>query len=141
MKIAIANDHTGVELKNTILNHLKTIGYEVYNLGTDSIESVDYPSYGKLVANKIISKEYDLGILICGTGVGITIAANKVKGIRAVVCSEPYSAIMARKHNNAQIVGIGARVVGPELAIMIVCKFIESKYEGGRHQKRVDMIE
>lgn len=140
MKIAIGNDHTAVEMKNYIKQHLEEKGYEVVNYGTDTTSSCDYPVYGKKVADAVASGECDLGVLICGTGVGISLAANKVKGIRAVVCSEPYSAKLARMHNNANIVAFGARVIGPELAAMIVDEFFNASFEGGRHQRRVDLI-
>jgi len=140
MKIGIGNDHTAVELKKTIKEHLLNKNYEVIDYGTDSTESSDYPVFGKKVAEAVISKEVDLGIILCGTGVGISLAANKVKGIRAVVCSEPYSARMAKEHNDANILSLGARVVGSELAKMIVDQWLEAEFSGGRHQKRVDMI-
>ena len=140
MKIAIGNDHTALELKQEIIAHLKERGYEIVNYGTDSPESCDYPVYGEKAARAVAAGEADLGVLICGTGVGISLAANKVHGIRAVVCSEPYSAALARRHNNANIVAFGARVVGAELAKMIVDSFLDAKFEGGRHQRRVDMI-
>ena len=136
MKIAIGNDHSAVELKNIIAEHLKEKGYEVLNLGTDSTESCDYPVYGE----KVVSGEADLGIAICGTGVGISLAANKVKGIRACVCSEPYTAKLSRMHNNSNVLAFGARVVGSELAKMIVDQWLDAEFEGGRHQRRVDMI-
>lgn len=140
MKIAIANDHTAVEMKNHIKSYLEAKGFEVENLGTDSTERCDYPVYGKAVAEGVKGKKYDFGILICGTGVGISLAANKVRGIRAVVCSEPYTAKLARQHNNANIVAFGARVIGTATAEMIVDEFLNAEYEGGRHQRRIDMI-
>ena len=140
MKIAIANDHSAVELKNIIKEHLESKGYEVLNLGTDSTESCDYPVYGEKVGRAVADGEADLGIAICGTGVGISLAANKVKGIRACVCSEPYTARLARQHNDANVLAFGARVIGIELAKMIVDEFLSAKFEGGRHQRRVDMI-
>ena len=140
MKVAIANDHTALDLKKEIIAHLEEKGYEVINYGTDSAESCDYPVYGEKAARAVANGEADLGVLICGTGVGISLAANKVRGIRAVVCSEPYSAQMARRHNDANIVAFGARVVGPELAKMIVDAFFDAQFEGGRHARRVDMI-
>ncbi len=140
MKIAIGNDHVAVELKNHIKNYLEAKGYEVINYGTDSTERTDYPIYGKKVADAVASGECDFGVLICGTGVGISVAANKVKGIRAVVCSEPYSAKLSRQHNNANIVAFGARVVGQATAEMIVDEFFAAEYEGERHQRRIDMI-
>ena len=110
------------------------------NFGTDSEERCDYPVYGKKVAEAIVKGECERGILICGTGIGISLAANKVKGIRAAVCSESYSARLTRQHNDANIIAFGARVVGEATAEMIVEEFINTEYEGGRHQRRVDMI-
>ncbi|MBC8530716.1 ribose 5-phosphate isomerase B [Gehongia tenuis] len=140
MKIAIGNDHTAVEMKQAIQQYLTELGHEVVNYGTDSSERCDYPVYGEKVALAVASGEADLGVLICGTGVGISLAANKVKGIRACVCSEPYSARLSREHNNTNIIAFGARVVGVELAKMIVSEWLNAVYEGGRHQKRIDMI-
>lgn len=140
MKIAIGNDHVAVELKKHITKYLTDKGYDVVNFGTDSEERTDYPIYGKKVADAVASGECEYGILICGTGVGISLAANKVKGIRAVVCSEPYSAKLSRQHNNTNILAFGARVIGTATAEMIVDEFLNAKFEGGRHSKRVDMI-
>lgn len=140
MKIAIGNDHIAVEMKEHIKKYLEDKGYEIVNFGTDSTERTDYPIYAKKVADAILSGECELGILICGTGIGISIAANKVKGIRAAVCSEPYSAALTRQHNNANIVAFGARVVGTATAETIVDAFLGAEYEGGRHGKRIDMI-
>lgn len=140
MKIAIGNDHVAVEMKNHIKKHLEEKGFEVINFGTDSTERCDYPIYGKKVAEAVASGECDFGVLICGTGVGISLAANKVEGIRAVVCSEPYSAKLSRQHNNTNIVAFGARVIGIATAEMIVDEFFAAEFEGGRHQKRVEMI-
>ena len=140
MKIAIGNDHSAVELRQVISAHLKERGVEVEEVGTFSTESSNYPEWGEKVARKVIAKEADLGIAICGTGVGISIACNKVKGIRAVVCSEPYSARLSRQHNNANVLCFGARVVGTELAKMIVDEWLDAEFQGGRHQMRVDMI-
>jgi len=140
MKIAIGNDHVAVEMKKHIISYLKGKGYEIINFGTDSDERVDYPVYGKRVADAVSSGECDLGILICGTGIGISLAANKVKGIRAAVCSEPYSAALTRRHNNANIIAFGARVVGSAVAESIVDAFLEAEFEGERHARRVDMI-
>ncbi len=140
MKIAIGNDHAALDMKNHILEYLKSKGHEVVNFGTDTLDSCDYPVYGEAVAKAVASGECERGILICGTGVGISLAANKVKGIRAVVCSEPYTARFSRLHNNTNILAFGARVVGPGLAEFLVDEFLETEYEGGRHQRRVDMI-
>ena len=140
MKIGIGNDHTALDLKKAVAEHLQNEGYEVVDYGTYTKESCDYPKYGEKVARAIIAGEVDLGVLICGTGVGISLAANKVRGIRAAVCSEPYTAQLVRRHNNAQIIAFGARVVGDEMAKMIVDSFLNAEFEGGRHQRRVDMI-
>lgn len=140
MRIAIGNDHAAVEMKNIILDHLLEKGIDVINLGTDTTDSVDYPLYGERVANAVVSGDADLGIAICGTGVGISIACNKVRGCRAVCCSEPYSAKLSRMHNNSNVLCFGARVVGPELAKMIVDEWLAAEFLGGRHQKRVDLI-
>ena len=140
MRIAIGNDHTAVDLKNTIVDHLTELGYDVINLGTDSRESCDYPVYGEKVGRAVADGQADLGIAICGTGVGISLAANKVKGVRACVCSEPYTAKLSRMHNNSNVLAFGARVVGDELAKMIVKEWLDAEFEGGRHQRRVDML-
>lgn len=140
MRIAIGNDHIAVDMKNHISKYLEDKGYEIVNFGTDSTERTDYPIYGKKVADAVASGECELGILICGTGIGISLAANKVKGIRAAVCSEPYSARLTRQHNNANIIAFGAKVVGEATAEMIVDEFLAAEYEGGRHQTRIDMI-
>lgn len=140
MKIAIGNDHVAVDMKNHITAYLEAKGYELINYGTDSSERADYPIYGKRVADAVASGECDLGILICGTGIGISLAANKVKGIRAAVCSEPYSAALTRRHNNANIIAFGARVVGTAMAETIVDAFLNAEFEGERHARRVDMI-
>ncbi|EHC6021025.1 ribose 5-phosphate isomerase B [Listeria monocytogenes] len=140
MKIAIGNDHVGIELKPVIVAYLQDLGHEVDDFGAFSNERTDYPEYGKKVAESIAAGKSDLGILICGSGVGISIAANKVNGIRAVVCSEPYSAKLSREHNNTNILAFGSRVVGAELAKMIVQNWLDAEFEGGRHAKRVEMI-
>lgn len=140
MKIGIGNDHTAVEMKNEIMEHLLDRGYEVVNYGADSTERFDYPVAGYKVGKAVASGEVDYGVCICGTGIGISLAANKVRGIRAAVVSEPYSARLTKAHNNANIIAFGARVVGIEVAKMIVDEFFDTEYEGGRHQKRIDMI-
>ncbi|MCI8635310.1 MAG: ribose 5-phosphate isomerase B [Eubacterium sp.] len=140
MKIAIANDHAAVELKNKIMEYVKELGHEVINYGTDSLESCNYPEFGEKAARAVAGKEADCGILICGTGVGISIAANKVKGIRAAVCSEPVTARLVKEHNNANIIAFGARIVGEETAREIVKAYLEAVFLGGRHKMRVDMI-
>ena len=140
MKIGIANDHSAVDMKNEIVEYLESLGHEVVNYGTDSYESCDYPVYGEKVARAVVAGEVEKGILICGTGLGISLAANKVKGIRACVCSEPFTAKMSRAHNDCNILAFGARVVGGELAKMIVDTWINTEFEGGRHQRRVDLL-
>ena len=140
MKIGIGNDHSAVEMKQDIAAYLEEKGYEVVNYGTDSHESCDYPVYGEKVGRAVAAGDVDFGIVICGTGLGISLAANKVGGIRAVVCSEPYTARLARQHNDANVLAFGARVIGIELAKMIVDVFLSANFEGGRHQRRVDMI-
>lgn len=140
MKIGIGNDHAAVDMKKEVVAFLEEKGYEVVNFGTDSKDSCHYPEYGRKVAEAVAAKEVDLGILICGTGVGISLAANKVKGIRAVVCSEPYSAKLSRQHNNTNVLAFGARVIGIELAKMIIEEWLDAEFMGGRHQDRIDMI-
>ena len=140
MKIGIGNDHSALELKAEIIGFLKEKGYEIVDFGTNSTESCDYPIYGEKVARAVAAGEVEKGILICGTGLGISLAANKVEGIRAVVCSEPFTAKMSRAHNNCNILALGARVVGAELEKMIVDTWLSTEFEGGRHQRRVDMI-
>ncbi len=140
MKIVMGNDHSAVEMKKEIKAYVEGKGFQVIDFGTDSTESCDYPIYGEKVGRAVVSGEADLGILICGTGVGISLAANKVKGVRACVCSEPFSAKLSRQHNNTNILAFGARVVGVELAKMIVDQWLEAEFEGGRHQRRVDML-
>lgn len=140
MRIAIGNDHTAVNIKLEIMEYLGSIGHETTDFGTNTLDMCNYPVYGKIVAESVLVGDNDFGVLICGTGIGISLAANKVKGIRAAVCSEPYSACMARKHNNANIIAFGARVVGIEMAKMIVDSFINTEFEGGIHQERIQMI-
>ena len=139
-KLAIGNDHTAVDMKNEIMAYVQEKGIEVVNVGTDSPESFNYPIAGYKVARMVADGEVDGGILICGTGVGIGLAANKVKGIRCCTCSESYSARLSRQHNNSNIVSFGARVIGVETAKDIVDAWIGAEYEGGRHQMRIDMI-
>ena len=140
-QIAIGCDHVGFELKTHIIEHLQSKGYGIKDFGTHSTERTDYPLFAKAVADAVTKGECEKGILVCGTGVGISIAANKVKGVRAVVCSEPYSALLSRAHNDTNILALGARVVGRDLALMITDIWLGGEFEGGRHQRRVDMIE
>ncbi len=139
-KLAIGNDHFAVDMKNEIKAYLESKGYEVINVGTDSSERFNYPVSGYKVAKMVANGEVDGGVLICGTGVGISLAANKVHGIRACVCSEPYTAKLSKQHNNSNIIAFGARVIGIETAKMIVDEWLAAEYEGGRHQTRIDMI-
>lgn len=140
MKIAIGCDHVGIEHKELVIKHLEDKGIEVIDLGAQSTERTDYPQYGLAVANAVVNKQADLGVLICGTGVGISLAANKVKGIRAVVCSDPYTAQLSKEHNNTNILSFGSRVIGIELAKMIIDSWLGAEFEGGRHQNRVNQI-
>ena len=140
MKIAIGNDHVGVELKQHLVKYLEAQGHEVVNFGTDETASNHYPIYAEKVSRAVLSGGFDKGILICGTGLGISIAANKIKGIRCAVCSEPVSAELSRQHNNANIVAMGARMIGPVMAEAIVDKFLNTEFLGRRHQLRVDMM-
>lgn len=140
MKIYIANDHTGVKMKNALLEHLTKEGYEVVNLGTDSNDSVNYASYGEKLAKKVVSDEDSLGIAICGTGVGISIAANKVKGAIAGVSYEEATAKIIREHNDANIFATGARIIATEKAIGCVEAFLDAKFAGGRHIERVNYL-
>lgn len=141
LKIAIGSDHVGLELKPVIVDYLKELGHEVEDFGAYTKERTDYPIYGVKVAEAVVKGDYNCGIVMCGTGVGISIAANKVKGIRAVVCSEPYSAKLSKEHNNTNILAFGSRVVGSELAKMIVKEWLDAKFEGGRHSNRVNMLD
>ena len=140
MKIGIGCDHAAFAMKEEIKAYLSEQGHELTDYGTYSEERCDYPVYGERVALAVKNGEVERGVLICGTGVGISLAANKVRGIRAAVCSEPYTAQMAVRHNDAQIVAFGARVVGIDTAKMITDAFLNASFEGGRHRKRVDMI-
>lgn len=140
MKLAIGNDHVAVDMKKEIKEYLESKGSEVIDVGTNSTKRFNYPISGYKVAKMVAKQEVDAGILICGTGVGISLAANKVQGIRACVCSEPYSAKLSKQHNNTNIIAFGARVIGIETAKMIVDEWLNASYEGGRHQTRIDMI-
>ncbi len=140
MKIAIGNDHGAVEMKNHVVGWLNDHGYEVVNFGTDEPVSTDYPIYAERVAKAVVSGACDRGILICGTGIGISISANKIHGVRCALCSEPVSAALCRQHNDANIVAMGARTIGPVMAEEIVRTFLTTEFEGGRHARRVDEI-
>ena len=140
MKVAIGSDHGGFNLRLVIKAHLIQKGYEVVDFGVECKESCDYADYALKVANAITSGDCKMGVLICGTGLGISIAANKVKGIIAAPVSDTFSAEMARKHNDANIIALGERVVGEGLALKIIDTFFEAEFEGGRHSGRVDKI-
>ncbi|MEG2378131.1 MAG: ribose 5-phosphate isomerase B [Clostridia bacterium] len=140
MKIAIGADSAGFKMKETIREHLKNRGFEVLDFGTDSEESCHYPDFAYKVASAVAAKNAQLGILICGTGIGMSIAANKVHGIRAAVASEHFSARYTRLHNDANVLCLGARVIGEGIALELVDVFVDTEAEGGRHAARVDMI-
>lgn len=140
MKIALGCDHGGFEHKEAISAHLKERGFEVEDFGIYECVSVDYPEIALKVANSVSKGENELGILVCGTGIGMSLAANKVKGIRAAAVSEHFSAKYTRLHNNSNILCLGGRVIGVGTALELVDLFVDTKFEGGRHQKRVDMI-
>ncbi len=140
MKIGIGSDHAGFDMKNELIGLLEEMGHEVKDYGTKTNERCDYPVYGEKVANAVVVGEVDCGVLLCGTGIGMSLAANKVRGIRAAAVSEAYSARLSKQHNNANIICIGARVVGIETARMICEEWLNAKFEGGRHQDRIDLI-
>ena len=141
MTIAIGNDHAATAYKNRLAEHLKEKGFEVINFGTDTTESCDYPVFAKKVGKAVVSGEADFGILICATGIGMSIAANKVKGVRASLCTDLVMAEYTRLHNDSNVLCMGARIIAYEMAEMIADKYLSTKFEGGRHQRRVDMIE
>ena len=139
-KVAVGCDHGGFILKEAVVDELKKLGAEVVDFGCFSTESVDYPEYGLKVANAVAQQRCDLGVVMCGTGIGISIAANKVKGIRCAVCTNTFMAEMTRRHNNANVIALGGRVITPDEAREIVKAWYTATYEGGRHQRRLDMI-
>lgn len=140
MKLVLGCDHGGFELKNKVLEYLTKKGYECEDVGTYTTDSVDYPDIAKKVCEKVLSKEAEKGILFCGTGIGISIAANKIDGIRCANLSDTYSAAKCVEHNNCNVISIGGRTVGVEIAFEIVDRYLASKFEGGRHKNRVDKI-
>ena len=140
MKLVIGNDHSSVDMKKEIMQYLEEKGIEMIDVGTNSTDSFNYPISGYRVGKMVAEGKVDGGIAICGTGVGISLACNKVDGVRACCCSEPYSAEMSKRHNNANVICFGARVIGIETAKQIVDAWINSKFEGGRHETRVNMI-
>ena len=141
MKIIIGNDHAGVELKQNLVKYLQEKGNEVINVGTDNNESVDYPDIAEAVGKLVLENKDSLGIIVCGTGIGISIAANKLKGIRAALCHNELTARLARQHNDANIISLGARIIGEDLAKACVDAFLETEFEGGRHLRRVCKID
>ena len=140
-KVAIGSDHGGFEYKQAIIEFLKSKNIDYVDVGTYSKESCDYPVFANNVCEKILSNEVQRGILICGTGIGMSIAANKIKGIRASLCGDTFSARATRAHNNSNVLCIGQRVIGEALALDIVDIWLKTDFEGGRHQRRIDMIE
>ncbi len=140
MKIAVASDHGGYRLKEKIKEYLKSRGIDTIDLGTDSEESVDYPLYGKACAEAVASGKADRGIVCCGTGIGISIAANKVKGIRCALCTDVNMAEMTRRHNDANMLAMGGRITDDDTALKITAAWLDTEFEGGRHQRRVDML-
>ena len=140
MKVVIGSDHAGYSLKEAIKKHLEEAGHEVLDKGTNDTSSCHYPIFAEAVANAVVGGEAERGILVCGTGIGMSMAANKVKGIRAAACSEQFSAKYTRLHNDANVLCLGGRVIGPGTACEMVDLFIDTSFEGGRHQRRVDMI-
>lgn len=140
-RIVLGADHGGYELKNTIKAHLEACGFETIDVGTNSSESCDYPIFASKLCQKLQNGEADLGILVCGTGIGMSMAANKHKGIRAACCSDTFSARLTRLHNNANVLCLGARVLGAGLALDLVDNFVNAEFEGDRHIKRLSLIE
>ena len=140
MKIAMAADHGGFELKNILRDYLAQKGHTVTDLGTNSADSVDYPDYAVLCCNEVTGGTVDFGILVCGTGVGISIAANKVKGIRCGLCPSPEIAALVKQHNNANVISLGGRFTDPETAKKIVDAYMSAEFEGGRHMNRINKI-
>ena len=141
MRVVLSSDHADIELRQTIAKHIAAKGYDVTDIGPMTSESTHYPKHGQAAAQAIANGDADLGVILCGTGQGIMMAANKVKGIRCGVCSDTFSARMIRQHNNANMLSIGARVIGEGLALDIVDAYLDAEFEGGRHGTRVDMIE
>lgn len=140
MKIVLASDHGGFQLKEAIKEHLNNSEHEIIDIGVYNTDSVDYPDYGKRAAEMVADKEVDKGIIICGTGIGISIAANKVKGIRCALCTNEFMARMSRMHNNANMLALGERVIGKGVALDIVDTWLLTEFEGGRHENRVNKL-
>lgn len=139
-KIVIGCDHAALQMKNKVIAHLKDRGFDVVDVGTYSEDSCDYPDFGYAAAKMVADGEVKRGIVICGTGIGISISANKVKGIRCALCGDLFSAEMTRRHNDANMLAMGARVISDELALQITDKFLDTPFEGGRHQRRIDKM-
>lgn len=140
MRIVIASDHAAIGFRRELAEEIRSWGHDVTDLGTDDPDHADYPYFGQLAAKAVAAGDFERGIVICGTGVGISIAANKTHGIRCVVCSEPYSAVLSRQHNDTNMLAFGSRVIGVEFAKMISRMWLEAEFEGGRHQRRVNQI-
>ena len=140
MKIGIGNDHTAVDMKNAISEYMKELGHEVVNYGVDTTESCHYPEIGEKVGRAVAQGEVDCAVLICGTGVGISLAANKVNGVRAAVCSDTTTAHLVKEHNNANVLVMPARFVSYRMAVMMVSAWLKTEFAGGRHQRRIDKI-
>lgn len=140
MTVALACDHSALEMKQLVKDLLDEMNITYKDFGTDTADSCDYPVFAARAAKAVAAGECDKGIVICGTGIGVSIAANKVKGIRCALCSEPYSAKLTRLHNDSNVLAMGARVIGPELARMIAQTWLTTPFEGGRHQRRVDLL-
>ena len=140
MKIAVASDHGGFKLKEEVKAHLLERGLEVLDLGTHNEDSVDYPAYGKACGEAVVSGQADVGIVVCGTGIGISIAANKVKGVRCGLCTSVEMATLTKQHNNANVLALGGRTTETGLAMQIVDAWLDTEFEGGRHQRRIDML-
>lgn len=141
MKIVIAADHAGFELKNVLAEHIRSLGHDVEDLGTDSSQSVDYPDFARAVGHRLVAGDADRGVLVCGTGLGMAITANKVAGVRAASVSDTFSAKMCRAHNDANVLALGSRVVGAGLAKELVEAYLNTDFDGDRHARRVGMIE
>lgn len=141
MKLAIGSDHAGYEAKEGLARWLGDNGHEVENLGTDGPDSVDYPAFAFAVGRRVASGGVDLGVLVCGTGIGMSIAANRLRGVRAARCTDAYSARMARRHNDANVLCVGARISGRDVLLDILATFVSTPFDGGRHRRRVDRID
>lgn len=141
MKIMLGADHAGYELKEKIAEHLRRAGHEVRDIGTHSLDSVDYPDYAFTVARAVAKGTVDRGILVCGSGIGMSMAANRIPGVRAVLASEPYAAKMSRRHNDSNVLCLGGRFIGPDLALEIVTVWLAEPFEGGRHCRRLDLLD